>query len=85
MSVREIRKVRFSTAIIASIVVAAIAMFIGYQTGQGKSPQNCAELGVAYLEIGKKELGITDFGSEEWNKLVQDETRFTNDCYESLK
>ncbi|MBU1033163.1 hypothetical protein KJ937_04525 [Patescibacteria group bacterium] len=47
-------------------------------------PTNCAELGAAYLEVGKNELGITDFGSDEWIRLIDDETKFTNDCYESL-
>jgi len=85
MNVKEVRKIRMSTTILITAVLAITALFIGFQIGRKDAPKNCAELGVAYLEIGKKELGITDFGSEQWNKLVDDETKLTNDCYNSFK
>jgi len=67
-----------------SILMILVGAFVGYQFASNPVPKNCAELGVIYLEIGKKELGITDFGSDEWKRLIDDETKFTNDCYKSM-
>lgn len=80
----KVRKVKLSTAILMALLLAIVGIVIGYQLGSDSKPTNCAELGSAYLEIGKKELGITDFGSQEWIQLIDDETKFTNDCYKSI-
>lgn len=80
----KVRKVKLSITIILALLFGVIGIVIGYQIRGDSIPANCAELGGAYLEIGKKELGITDFGSDEWIRLIDDETKFTNDCYESL-
>ncbi len=80
----KVRKVKLPVIILLAFVFSVICLFVGYKIGIGSKPTNCAELGGAYLEIGKKELGITDFGSDSWKKLIDDETKFTNDCYKSL-
>jgi len=80
----KVRKVKLSAVILIVLVFSAISLFVGYKIGIGSKPTNCAELGGAYLEIGKKELVINDFGSQEWLQLIEDETKFTKDCYKSL-
>ena len=80
----KVRKVKLSIAIILALLFGITGIIIGYQIRGDSTATNCAELGVAYLEIGKKELGITDFGSDEWIRLIDDETKFTNDCYKSM-
>jgi len=80
----QVRKVKLSL-ILLLIIVLITGIVIGYQIRGNSTPKNCAELGAAYLQIGKKELGVTDFGSEEWKTLIDDETKFTNDCYKSIK
>lgn len=85
MKVKEVRQVRLPFLIIALIITSIVFLGVGYKIGKGKIPANCAELGVNYLEIGKNKLGITDFGSEEWKNLIEAETKFTNDCYESIR
>lgn len=80
----KVRKVKLSIALLFTILSAVAGIVVGYQLRSDSMPTNCAELGAAYLEVGKNELGITDFGSDEWIRLIDDETKFTNDCYESL-
>lgn len=81
----KVRNVGTLSIVFILIITLAVGILIGYKFAKNPLPKNCAELGVAYLEIGKKELGITDYGSEQWNKLIEDETRFTNDCYKSYQ
>ena len=80
----KVRKVKLSTTILLVLLFTIVGIVIGYQLGSDSKPTNCAKLGGAYLEIGEKELEITDFGSQEWIQLIDDETKFTNDCYKSL-
>ncbi|MCA9371693.1 MAG: hypothetical protein H6773_02855 [Pseudomonadales bacterium] len=80
----KVRKVKLPVPILLVFVLSVICLFVGYKTGIDSKPTNCAELGGAYLEIGKKELGINDFGSQEWLQLIEDETKFTKDYYKSL-
>lgn len=80
----KVRNVGLPIVFFISILMILIGVFVGYQLASDSVPNNCAELGASYLEIGKKVLGISDYGSEQWKKLVNDETKFTNDCYDSL-
>ena len=68
-----------------SAIMTLVGASVGYLIASNPGPKNCAELGATYLEIGKKDLGITDLGSDEWKRLIDDETKFTNDCYKSLQ
>jgi len=80
----KVRNVGLPVVLLISILMILVGAFVGYQFANNSVPKSCAELGATYLEIGKNELGITDFGSDEWIRLIDDETKFTNDCYESL-
>ena len=81
----KVRIVGFSMVFLISAIMILVGAFVGYRLASNPGPKNCAELGATYLEIGKKDLGITDFASGQWKKLVNDETKFTNDCYKSLQ
>lgn len=81
----KVRNVGLPIVFLISTLMILVGVFIGYRLASDPAPKNCAELGAIYLEIGKKELGITDFGSEQWNKLIEYETKFTNDCYKSYQ
>lgn len=61
-----------------------MGLVVGLFINNSKLPNNCAELGQIYLEVGKKRLGIVDFGSEKWSKLIDSETKFVNDCYSNI-
>ncbi len=80
----KVKNVGLPIVFLISLIMILVGVFVGYRLAGDSVPKNCAEIGVAYLEIGKKELGITDYGLEQWNKLVDDETKLTNDCYQSL-
>jgi|GEM_PF-2341820 len=80
----KVRNVGLPIVFLISTLMILVGVFVGYRLASNPSPRNCAELGVVYLEIGKKELGITDYGSEQWKKLVDNETKLTNDCYQSF-
>lgn len=80
----KVRNVGLPVVLLISIIMILVGAFVGYQFASNSVPKNCAELGAAYLKIGENELGITDFGSDEWRRLIDDATKFTNDCYESL-
>lgn len=80
----KVRNVGLPVVLLISIIMILVGAFVGYQFASNPVPKNCAELGATYLKMGKNELGITDFGSDEWRRLIDDETKFTNDCYESL-
>lgn len=80
----KVRNVGLPIVFLISTLMILVGVFVGYRLASDPAPRNCAELGVAYLEIGKKELGITDYASEQWEKLVDDETKLTNDCYQSF-
>ena len=67
--------------LLALNLVASISLFFLYK-GQ---PKNCGELGQAYMEIGKKRFSITANNSAQWQKLIDEQTKFTNDCYKSMK
>lgn len=81
----KIKNIKIPAVILALATTLGIGILIGYQLAKDTAPKNCAELGTTYLEIGKEELGITDYGSEQWKKLIEDETKFTNDCYKSYQ
>ncbi len=76
----KVKNIRPQVLVIAVVVVGVVSTFVGYQMGRDEVPQSCGELGATYLEIGKKELGITDFGSEQWSQLIEQETKFVNEC-----
>jgi hypothetical protein len=59
--------------------------YITYNIGYKSVPKNCSELGVVYLEIGKKALNISDFSSRAWVSLVDAETDLVNNCNNSLR
>jgi len=80
----KVRNVGFPMVFLISAIMILVGAFVGYLLASNPGPKNCAELGATYLEIGKKDLGITDFGSDEWKRLIDDETKFTNDCYKSI-
>jgi hypothetical protein len=80
----KVRKVKLFITMLMAILFAIVGIIVGYQLRGNSRPTSCAELGATYLEIGKEELGITDFGSDEWIRLIDDETKFTNDCYKSM-
>lgn len=81
----KVKNVGLPIVFLISLIMIFVGVCVGYRLTSDPVPKNCAELGAIYLEIGKKELGITDFGSEQWNKLIEYETKFTNDCYKSYQ
>ncbi|RJR29195.1 hypothetical protein C4564_02540 [Candidatus Microgenomates bacterium] len=75
-----------SRPIIFSLTIGIIFGFVTSSLlGSSKQPKNCSEIGQVYLEIAKLEKNITDYSSDEWIKIVDDETRLINDCHESLQ
>lgn len=61
-----------------------LGLVIGLILFNSSVPKNCAELGLLYLEIGKNQLEISDFGSQEWQNLIGAETKMVNDCYNTM-
>lgn len=70
--------------IITAFAMGALVGVLGYGM-TSRSPQNCAVIGQQYLEMVKKQYSITDYGSKEWNQLVDRETKLVNLCYEKLE
>lgn len=75
------KKAKFNIFAVSLILI--LGALIGYTAAKINDATTCGDLGQAYMEIGKKQLGITDFGSEQWQRLIEDQSRFTNDCYNS--
>lgn len=74
-------KLRFSWLLLGLTVLAmGVGYVLGIGVGQKQSIRSCAELGVAYLELGKQQLAVRDFGSPEWQALIEEETRLVQEC-----
>jgi hypothetical protein len=71
--------------ILLILAVATLIFILGYRLGQQGIPHDCAELGATYLQIGRRTLGITSYNSTLWDHLIDTETTFTNNCFDSLK
>lgn len=69
------------------IITGAIGVLLGILTSQfiPRTPKNCAVIGQQYLEMAKRQYNVTNYGSDQWNQLIERETTLTNLCYEKLE
>lgn len=81
----KVMKKRIVIGSIIAMLIVGSGVGIGYGMGRRKVPDNCAKLGVAYLEIGKRDLRIKDYKSSQWQKLIEAQTMMVNECYDKMK
>jgi len=66
---------------IIAVFILVAGGIIGYWLGLDGVPKSCAEIGEQYLRIKRERLGISDYESAAWDRLIEEETDIVNNCY----